>query len=168
MLWRGFLTACGGASTVPDEAWSAAIRAFITLRRLKGKINLPARTDEVIRLDFSPEEQQVYDWFSKMASERVRVLTGQAIGQDRIVGGKTMIHILRSILQLHQICARWYCAAKMMNGGMAQPRALTPWITVAYTQLPGWASFALLQPSEVVTTMPVKIMPIINPVSSKL
>ncbi len=75
------------------------------MRRLKDKINLPARTDEVIRLDFSPEEQQVYDWFSKMASERVRVLTGQAIGQDRIVGGKTMIHILRSILQLRQICA---------------------------------------------------------------
>ncbi|KAK3905707.1 SNF2 family N-terminal domain-containing protein [Staphylotrichum tortipilum] len=77
----------------------------ITLRRLKDKIHLPARTDEVIRLDFSPEEQQVYDWFSKVASERVRVLTGQAIGQDRIVGGKTMIHILRSILQLRQICA---------------------------------------------------------------
>ncbi len=77
----------------------------ITLRRLKDKIQLPARTDEVIRLDFSPEEQQVYDWFSKVASERVRVLTGQAIGQDRIVGGKTMIHILRSILQLRQICA---------------------------------------------------------------
>ena len=27
-LWRGFLTVCGGASTVPDEAWSAAIRAL--------------------------------------------------------------------------------------------------------------------------------------------
>ena len=27
-LWRGFLAVCGGASTVPDEAWSAAIRAL--------------------------------------------------------------------------------------------------------------------------------------------
>ena len=77
----------------------------ITLRRLKDKIHLPPRTDEVIRLDFSPEEQRVYDWFSKTAQDRVRVLTGQAIGQDRIVGGRTMIHILRSILQLRLICA---------------------------------------------------------------
>ncbi|KAK4100867.1 hypothetical protein N658DRAFT_85518 [Parathielavia hyrcaniae] len=77
----------------------------ITLRRLKDKIRLPARTDEVIRLEFSPEERQVYDWFAKNASDRVRALTGQAIGQDRIVGGRTMIHILRSILQLRLICA---------------------------------------------------------------
>jgi SNF2 family DNA or RNA helicase len=77
----------------------------ITLRRLKDKIHLPARTDEVVKLDFSPEEQRVYDWFAKTAKDRVRVLTGQAIGQERIVGGRTMIHILRSILQLRLICA---------------------------------------------------------------
>ncbi|EAA32774.1 hypothetical protein GE21DRAFT_6684 [Neurospora crassa] len=77
----------------------------ITLRRLKDKINLPPRTDEIIRLDFTPEEQRVYDWFAKTAKERVSVLTGQAIGQERIIGGKTMIHILRSILQLRLICA---------------------------------------------------------------
>ncbi|KAL2200430.1 SNF2 family N-terminal domain-containing protein [Corynascus similis CBS 632.67] len=77
----------------------------ITLRRLKDKIHLPARTDEVVKLDFSPEERQVYDWFAKTAQDRVRALTGQAIGQERIVGGRTMIHILRSILQLRLICA---------------------------------------------------------------
>jgi SNF2 family DNA or RNA helicase len=77
----------------------------ITLRRLKDKISLPERTDEVIRLEFSPEERRVYDWFAKTASDRVRALTGQAIGQDRLVGGRTMIHILRSILQLRLICA---------------------------------------------------------------
>jgi len=77
----------------------------ITLRRLKDKIHLPDRTDEVVRLDFSDEERQVYDWFAKTAQERVRALTGQAIGQERIVGGRTMIHILRSILQLRLICA---------------------------------------------------------------
>ena len=64
--------------------------------------------------------------------------------------------------------ARWYCLAKIMKGGIGQPRALTPYITVAYSRLPGWASFALLKLSEVVTTMPTKIMPIINPVLSKL
>jgi SNF2 family DNA or RNA helicase len=77
----------------------------ITLRRLKDKIHLPPRTDEVIRLEFTPEERRIYDWFAKTAQERVRVLTGQGIGQDRIIGGRTMIHILRSILQLRLICA---------------------------------------------------------------
>ncbi|KAM7188223.1 SNF2 family N-terminal domain containing protein [Rhypophila sp. PSN 637] len=77
----------------------------ITLRRLKDKIDLPPRTDQVIRLDFSPDEQRVYNWFSRTAQERVKVLTGQGIGQERILGGKTMIHILRSILQLRLICA---------------------------------------------------------------
>ncbi|KAK0637215.1 SNF2 family N-terminal domain-containing protein [Bombardia bombarda] len=77
----------------------------ITLRRLKDKINLPPRKDVIIKLPFSPEEQAIYDWFAKSAAERVQVLTGQGSGQDRILGGKTMIHILRSILQLRLICA---------------------------------------------------------------
>ncbi|KAK3369028.1 SNF2 family N-terminal domain-containing protein [Lasiosphaeria ovina] len=77
----------------------------ITLRRLKDKIDLPPRVDEIIRLPFSPDEQRIYDWFAKTAQERVQVLTGQGIGQERILGGKTMIHILRSILQLRLICA---------------------------------------------------------------
>ncbi|KAK3988560.1 putative SWI/SNF-related matrix-associated actin-dependent regulator of chromatin subfamily A member 3-like 1 [Cladorrhinum sp. PSN332] len=73
----------------------------ITLRRLKDKIDLPPRKDEVVRLEFTPEERRVYEWFAKTAQERVQVLTNQG----RIVGGRTMIHILRSILQLRLICA---------------------------------------------------------------
>ncbi|KAK4166015.1 SNF2 family N-terminal domain-containing protein [Cladorrhinum sp. PSN259] len=73
----------------------------ITLRRLKDKIDLPPRKDEVIRLDFTDDERRVYDWFAKTAQDRVQVLTNQG----RIVGGRTMIHILRSILQLRLICA---------------------------------------------------------------
>jgi len=76
----------------------------VTLRRLKDKINLPKRTDEIVFLDFSEKERQIYDWFASNTKERVRVLTGQGGGQDRI-GGKAMIHILRSILQLRLICA---------------------------------------------------------------
>jgi hypothetical protein len=51
---------------------------------------------------------------------------------------------------------------------MAQPRVFTPWITVAYSRLPGWANLALLRPSVVVTVMPGNIIPNINPVSLKL
>ena len=75
----------------------------ITLRRLKDKIHLPGRSDEIIRLNFTTEEQRIYDLFAKNAQDRVQVLTGQ--GRDRILGGKTYIHILQSILRLRLICA---------------------------------------------------------------
>ncbi|KAH8889697.1 hypothetical protein GQ53DRAFT_651723 [Thozetella sp. PMI_491] len=75
----------------------------ITIRRLKDKLKLPPRTDELVRLDFSEEEKLIYDKFSRNAEERVKALTGA--NQDRILGGKTYIHILRSILRLRLICA---------------------------------------------------------------
>ena len=77
----------------------------VTLRRLKDKINLPPNDSKIIKLRFSDEERRIYDWFAKTAQEKVQVLTGQNSGQDRIFGGRTMIHILRSILQLRLICA---------------------------------------------------------------
>lgn len=75
----------------------------ITLRRLKDKINLPPRSDLVVKLDFSDYELKLYKIFEQNASERVKILTHA--GQDRIVGGKTYIHILQSILRLRLICA---------------------------------------------------------------
>ncbi|KAK0619845.1 SNF2 family N-terminal domain-containing protein [Immersiella caudata] len=75
----------------------------ITIRRLKDKINLPKRTDEIVRLDFTENERTIYDWFNRNTVERVRVLTGQ--GSQERIAGKAMIHILRSILQLRLICA---------------------------------------------------------------
>ncbi|KAL8407948.1 hypothetical protein RB594_006669 [Gaeumannomyces avenae] len=74
----------------------------VTLRRLKDKIQLPSRTDEVIKLTFSPDEQRLYDMFAKNAKDRVQALTGS---RERILGGKTYIHILQSILRLRLICA---------------------------------------------------------------
>jgi len=74
----------------------------VTLRRLKDRIDLPPRTDHIIKLDFSPDEQRLYDVFARNAKERVSALTGQ---RDRMLGGKTYIHILQSILRLRLICA---------------------------------------------------------------
>lgn len=74
----------------------------ITLRRLKDRINLPPRTDNVVKLSFSPEEQRLYDLFARNAKDRVQALTGT---RERILGGKTYIHILQSILRLRLICA---------------------------------------------------------------
>ncbi|KAI6629423.1 transcription termination factor 2 [Pyricularia oryzae] len=74
----------------------------ITLRRLKDRIHLPPRTDNVVKLTFSPEEQRLYDLFARNAKDRVQALTGT---RERILGGKTYIHILQSILRLRLICA---------------------------------------------------------------
>ncbi|MBE3049911.1 DEAD/DEAH box helicase, partial [Candidatus Bathyarchaeota archaeon] len=75
----------------------------ITLRRLKDKIDLPPRTDQIIKLDFTPEERYVYEMFSKNAQDRVKALAGT--GPGMALGGQTYIHILRSILRLRLICA---------------------------------------------------------------
>ncbi|KLU81812.1 transcription termination factor 2 [Magnaporthiopsis poae ATCC 64411] len=74
----------------------------VTLRRLKDKIQLPSRTDQVVKLEFSPDEQRLYDMFAKNAKDRVQALTGS---RERILGGKTYIHILQSILRLRLVCA---------------------------------------------------------------
>lgn len=74
----------------------------ITLRRLKDRINLPKRTDKIVRLAFSPEERELYDIVAKNASDRVKVLTSH---KEKSLGGKTYVHILQSILRLRLICA---------------------------------------------------------------
>ncbi|KAH7030928.1 SNF2 family domain-containing protein [Microdochium trichocladiopsis] len=74
----------------------------ITLRRLKDRINLPPRTDQLVRLDFSPAELKLYQLFEQNANDKVQVLAG---GQERMIGGKVYIHILQSILRLRLIAA---------------------------------------------------------------
>lgn len=74
----------------------------ITLRRLKDKIDLPPRTDVIVRLDFSHEEGQLYSFYNRNAKDRLQVLAGR---NERLLGGKTYIHILQSILRLRLICA---------------------------------------------------------------
>ncbi|KKA27352.1 hypothetical protein TD95_003199 [Thielaviopsis punctulata] len=74
----------------------------VTLRRFKDKIDLPERTDEIVRLKFSDEERYIYQLFSKDAQDRVQALSA---GGEKALSGHTYIHILRSILRLRLICA---------------------------------------------------------------
>ncbi|KAK1755748.1 putative SWI/SNF-related matrix-associated actin-dependent regulator of chromatin subfamily A member 3-like 1 [Echria macrotheca] len=91
----------------------------ITLRRLKDKIDLPKRTDQIVKLTFTEKERQIYDWFNNKNEERLRVLTNQ----DRIAG-RAMIHILRSILQLRLICAH---GKELLNDeDLAELKGMTP------------------------------------------
>lgn len=74
----------------------------VTLRRLKDRIDLPPRSDQVIRLDFSPSERKLYQLFEQNAQDKVKVLVA---GREKMLGGKTYIHILQSILRLRLISA---------------------------------------------------------------
>ena len=74
----------------------------LTLRRLKDKINLPERHDEIVRLRFSKDEQELYDWFAKDAGNRVRAMS--TTKQNKLAG-KGYHHILRSIMCLRLISA---------------------------------------------------------------
>ncbi|OTB03299.1 hypothetical protein M426DRAFT_321866 [Hypoxylon sp. CI-4A] len=74
----------------------------ITLRRLKDKIDLPPRKDEIVRLEFSQSERKLYEIFEKNAQDKVQVLSA---GREKMIGGRTYIHILQSILRLRLISA---------------------------------------------------------------
>ncbi|KAI4761519.1 hypothetical protein E4T52_07840 [Aureobasidium sp. EXF-3400] len=73
----------------------------ITLRRSKDKIDLPDRLEEIVRLDFSSEEQALYDAFAKDANKKVRAMTR---GNDRL-RGRSYAHVLVNITRLRLLCA---------------------------------------------------------------
>ncbi|KAB8337248.1 hypothetical protein FH972_021550 [Carpinus fangiana] len=73
----------------------------ITLRRLKDKINLPPRHEEIAKLDMSDGERQFYEFFERDSKQKVQAMTS---GRQKIAGG-TYAHVLRAILRLRLLCA---------------------------------------------------------------
>ena len=76
----------------------------ITLRRLKDRIDLPPRKDEIIRLEFSNEERPLYELFAKDSHAKMSVIVGRQ-NQKKGLAGKSYAHVLRSLLRLRLICA---------------------------------------------------------------
>ncbi|KAL8958774.1 MAG: hypothetical protein Q9193_004232 [Seirophora villosa] len=74
----------------------------ITLRRLKDRIDLPDRRDEIVRLKFNAEEEKLYEWFAKDSDRRMRIIASE---QKKSLGGKSYVHVLRAIMRLRLICA---------------------------------------------------------------
>lgn len=74
----------------------------ITLRRLKDRIDLPARHDQIVRLPFSDDENELYQWFARYADKKMRIIAGE---ERKSLGGKAMVHILQAIMRLRLICA---------------------------------------------------------------
>lgn len=74
----------------------------ITLRRLKDKIDLPARHDRVVRLPFSDDESVLYEWFARDSDRKMKIIASES---RKGLGGRTYVHILRAIMRLRLICA---------------------------------------------------------------
>ncbi|KAI9824431.1 MAG: hypothetical protein M1832_001966 [Thelocarpon impressellum] len=74
----------------------------VTLRRLKDRIDLPRRHDEIVRLRFDEAERALYEHFAKDSDNRMRVVAAE---RQKGLGGKAYVHILRAILRLRLICA---------------------------------------------------------------
>lgn len=74
----------------------------ITLRRLKDRIDLPPRHDQIVRLPFSVDEDELYQWFARYADKKMRIIAGE---DKKSLGGKAMVHILQAIMRLRLICA---------------------------------------------------------------
>ncbi|KAL9615439.1 MAG: hypothetical protein Q9167_000117 [Letrouitia subvulpina] len=74
----------------------------ITLRRLKDRIDIPDRTESIVRLKFSKDEETLYEWFAKDSDRRMRIIASE---NRKKLGGKSYVHILRAILRLRLICA---------------------------------------------------------------
>lgn len=74
----------------------------ITLRRLKDRIDLPARHDKIVRLPFTEHEDELYQWFARYADKKMKILAGE---DRKSLGGRSMVHILQAIMRLRLICA---------------------------------------------------------------
>lgn len=73
-----------------------------TIRRTKEIIKhaVPPKTDYVVRLPFSREEQKLHDWFERDTQRKVAAVT-----QGDKMGGNSYAKILTAILNLRLICA---------------------------------------------------------------
>lgn len=74
----------------------------ITLRRLKDRVDLPARHDAIVRLPFSEEENDLYQYFATDSDNRMKVIASE---RRKSLGGKIYVHILQAIMRLRLICA---------------------------------------------------------------
>ncbi|KAF1942220.1 hypothetical protein EJ02DRAFT_345944 [Clathrospora elynae] len=74
----------------------------VTIRRTKEiiKDEVPSKTDDVVRLQFSKDERQLHDWFERDTQRKVAAVT-----QGNKMGGHSYAKILTAILNLRLICA---------------------------------------------------------------
>lgn len=78
-----------------------SLRVFVdsfTLRRLKDQVDLPKREEIVVRLDFSPEEKELHEFFRRESNAKMQIVT-----QKGTKG--SMSYMLTSITTLRLVSA---------------------------------------------------------------
>ncbi|KAL4920191.1 SNF2 family N-terminal domain-containing protein [Aspergillus aurantiobrunneus] len=88
-----------------DSTVLASLRVLVdsfTLRRVKDKIDLPARHDKIVMLDFTESERQLHEFFRKESNVMMRVIAGEDKSQMK---GRMYHHILKAMMILRQISA---------------------------------------------------------------
>jgi hypothetical protein len=73
----------------------------ITLRRQKDHINLPERTDQLVRLEFSDGERKTYEFF--LADSQAKIKAISSAGSR--LRGKQTARVLKNIMRLRLLCA---------------------------------------------------------------
>lgn len=73
-----------------------------TLRRVKDKIDLPPRDDNIVFLNFSDQEQQVHDFFRAESHVMMNVIAGE---DRRKISGRMYHHVLKAMMILRQVSA---------------------------------------------------------------
>lgn len=73
----------------------------ITLRRLKDKLNLPKRDEQIVKLTMSEAERNLYDQFARDSRQRVETM----VGDKQKLGGKSYAQALKAIGRLRMLCA---------------------------------------------------------------
>lgn len=88
-----------------DAGVLASLRVLVdsfTLRRVKDKIDLPARHDKIVALDFSEKERQLHDFFRNESYKMMQVIAGE---NNTKMKGRIYHHVLKAMMILRQISA---------------------------------------------------------------
>lgn len=88
-----------------DTTVLASLRVLVdsfTLRRVKDKIDLPARSDKIVTLDFSEKEKQLHEFFRKESNVMMQVIAGE---DNAKMKGRMYHHVLKAMMILRQISA---------------------------------------------------------------
>ncbi|KAJ5387521.1 hypothetical protein N7509_010062 [Penicillium cosmopolitanum] len=88
-----------------DPRVLASLRVLVdsfTIRRVKDRINLPPRTDDIIMLEFSEKETQLHEFFRRESNVMMRVIAGES---RTSMGGRVYHHVLKAMMILRQVSA---------------------------------------------------------------
>ncbi|KAF9890716.1 hypothetical protein FE257_005582 [Aspergillus nanangensis] len=90
---------------IGDASVLASLRVLVdsfTLRRVKDKIDIPARQDKIVTLNFSEKERQLHEFFRQESNVMMRVIAGE---DKTKMKGRMYHHILKAMMILRQVSA---------------------------------------------------------------